>query len=440
MNNENNEFRNGIDSVLYEKPSKLLWLIPSLIGVLIISIFLWLSYSQVDVIAPSSGKVIPSTKMILIQPKEISVIKNIFVKAGQRVKRNEILVEFKNNVEFYENSNMKAQSENLKAERLFLDNFIKYIKNKQKMHIPLHKDISINRQIRVKLELENNINLYKVEESSLKNKIVKIKYEANIVKIEFDKKTKLLVYSEKRLEQVKLLVKDGLEAQIIFEDLEKEYIQEKSNIKIKEDEIKKLEAEFRISKEELALFKFNTLSDLYKKLTSVSNELNTLKSQLEKSNFLLSSKLIKSPINGTIYNLRNRANEEVIQSGDTIMEIIPDNSPLEVEAKVLNRDIGFVNIGQKVKVKLDSFKFTKYGYIEGVITNIEKASILDENLGEIYPITVELKKDEMKIDNRIIKIIPGMTCTVDIKIGKRKLIDYIISPMIRYRDEALRER
>ena len=315
-----------------------------------------------------------------------------------------------------------------------MDNFINYIKTKKRV------DTSLNLQERVFLELENNINLYEVEESTLKNKITKIKYEKNIVKIEFNKKIRLLEYSKKSLKQVRKLVKDGLEAQITLEDLEKEYFEYKSDIKIKRDEIKKLQVEHQISKEELFQFRFNILSDLYQKFTSVTYELNTLKSQLEKSNFLLSAKLIKSPINGTVYNLRNRSNEEVVQSGDVIMEIIPENSPLEVEAKVLNRDIGFISIGQKVKVKLDSFKFTKYGYIEGVITDIEKASILDENLGEIYPITVELKKDEMKIDNKIIKIIPGMTCTVDIKIGKRKLIDYIISPMIRYKDEALREK
>jgi len=122
------------------------------------------------------------------------------------------------------------------------------------------------------------------------------------------------------------------------------------------------------------------------------------------------------------------------------MELIPNDVPLEVEAKVLNRDIGFIQIGQKVKVKLDSFKFTKYGYIEGEVTDIEKASILDENLGEIYPIIIQLNTDIMKVDNKYIKLIPGMTCSVDIKIGKRQLIDYIISPMIRYQDEALREK
>ena len=161
---------------------------------------------------------------------------------------------------------------------------------------------------------------------------------------------------------------------------------------------------------------------------------------MNKSNYLLESKVIYAIEDGFIYNLNNGTSGRVVQSGEVIMELIPTSSPLEVEAKVLNRDIGFVHVGQEVKVKIDSFKFTKYGYIEGVVTNIAKSSILDEKLGEIYPVLIELKKDTMRIDDKNIKLIPGMTCSVDIKIGKRRLIEYIISPMIRYKDEALREQ
>lgn len=168
--------------------------------------------------------------------------------------------------------------------------------------------------------------------------------------------------------------------------------------------------------------------------------LKSLIPEVNKSDYLLQSKAIVASEDGMIYNLNNSTSGRVVQSGEIIMELIPSSSPLEVEAKVLNRDIGFIHLNQRVKVKLDSFKFTKYGYIEGRITNIAKASILDENLGEVYPVIIELKEDKMKVDDQFVKLIPGMTCTVDIKIGKRRLIEYIISPMIRYKDEALREK
>lgn len=222
--------------------------------------------------------------------------------------------------------------------------------------------------------------------------------------------------------------------------IEKEYIKQEEDIKIKEAEKSKLQAQFNITKQELEQFKNNTLKDTVKRQNEVLSELSTLVEEVDKSNYILDSKSIRASVDGTIYGLTNSNSGNVVQSGEIIMKLIPDNTPLEVEAKVLNKDIGFINVGQKVKVKLDSFKFTKYGYIEGEVINIEKASILDENLGEIYPVIIRLSTDIMKVDNKFIKLIPGMTCSVDIKIGKRRLIEYIISPMIRYQDEALREK
>ena len=182
------------------------------------------------------------------------------------------------------------------------------------------------------------------------------------------------------------------------------------------------------------------LKETTKRIREITSEVSALAPEVEKSKYSLNSKSIRASVDGVIYNLKQHRSGKVVQSGEVIMELIPNDSPLEVQTKVLNRDIGFISVGQKVKVKLDSFKFTKYGYIEGTIVNIEKASILDENLGEIYPVIISLSEDKIKVNNTYVQLIPGMTCTTDILIGKRRLIEYIISPMIRYKDEALREK
>lgn len=292
----------------------------------------------------------------------------------------------------------------------------------------------------VNSKLSTNISAYENDTLSFQMKIQKIDFEKKMVESELSKQQKLLPYTKHNLEQLKELVLKGYESEMSLQDMEKEYIKEDEDIKIKIAEKNKLQAQLNISKKELEQFKNNTLKDLLKRENEVSNELTTLEPEVDKSNYILGTKSIKATVDGTIYNLTNSNKDKVVQSGEVIMKLIPNNTPLEVEAKVLNKDIGFISIGQKVKVKLDSFKFTKYGYIEGEVINIEKASILDEKLGEIYPVIIRLSTDIMKVDNKFIKLIPGMTCSVDIKIGKRRLIDYIISPMIRYKDEALREK
>lgn len=439
MKKENSDFLSGIESILATRPSKLLWLIPSLIGALVLFIILWLTFSQIDVIASSAGKTIPSSRMILIQSKDTSTIEKIYVKNGQSVKKGDLLVEFKNNVENFDNNSIQVKYEVLLLKKIFLDQLISYINNNHKNQI-ISEDISVSLLKIANDKLNSHISSYNTEIASLAMKIEKVTYEKKMVETESNKLIELLPFTKYKLEQMKKLVEKGLEPEISLKDLEEEFIEQKSNINIKKEEIKKLNAEYEISQKELLQFKNNIKKELIEDLNKTTDELNTMLPEMNKSNYLLESKSIYASENGFIYNLNNGTSGRVIQSGEVIMELIPESSPLEIEAKVLNRDIGFVHIGQEVKIKFDTFNFTKYGYIEGVVTNIAKSSMLDENLGEIYPILIELKEKKIKIDNNYIKLIPGMTCTVDIKIGKRHLIEYIISPIIRYKDEALREQ
>lgn len=119
MKKENSDFLSGIESILATRPSKLLWLIPSLIGALVLFIILWLTFSQIDVIASSAGKTIPSSRMILIQSKDTSTIEKIYVKNGQSVKKGDLLVEFKNNVENFDNNSIQVKYEVLLLKKYF---------------------------------------------------------------------------------------------------------------------------------------------------------------------------------------------------------------------------------------------------------------------------------------------------------------------------------
>jgi HlyD family type I secretion membrane fusion protein len=439
MKKENIDFLLGIESILSSRPSKMLWMIPTVIGVFFICVVLWLIVSQIDVVAPSQGKIIPSSRMVLIQPKETNAIKQVYVTNGQVVKKGELLVEFQDSVEKFDNNSLKTQYEILQAKEIFLKAYIDYIDNGI---VSLDKEKNLSQELyhSIEFRLNSNTSYYNNEISSLMQKIKKVNFEMEMVKTELEKQRNMLPFIEYKLTQITKLVEQGLESEISMKDLEQQYIEQKSNISIKENEFDKLKSQYEISQKELLQFKHNIKKDLVEDLNKTANELSALLPDLNKSDYIVNAKSIYAMEDGYIFNLNNSTSGRVVQSGEVIMELIPLSSPLEVEAKVLNRDIGFVSLGQKVNVKIDSFKFTKYGYIEGTVTNIEKSSTLDENLGEIYRVIIELDSDKMKIDNQYIKLIPGMTCVVDIKIGTRRLIEYIISPMIRYKDEALREK
>jgi len=130
----------------------------------------------------------------------------------------------------------------------------------------------------------------------------------------------------------------------------------------------------------------------------------------------------------------------VVTLAQALMVIVPEQSQMEVEAKILNKDIGFVHEGQIAEVKIDTFNFTKYGLIEAEIASISDDAIQDENLGLVYNARFKLSKEQLQVDGRLVNISPGMSVTAEVKTGKRRLIEYFLSPLLRYKQESLGER
>lgn len=130
----------------------------------------------------------------------------------------------------------------------------------------------------------------------------------------------------------------------------------------------------------------------------------------------------------------------VVAEAQPILTVVPDDNALEVEAFLENKDIGFVNAGQGAEVKVETFPYTKYGTIHAEVTQVSHDAINDEKRGLIYSTRVKMDKATMRIENKIVNLSPGMAVSVEIKTGKRRVIEYFLSPLLQYRDESLRER
>jgi hemolysin D len=120
--------------------------------------------------------------------------------------------------------------------------------------------------------------------------------------------------------------------------------------------------------------------------------------------------------------------------------IVPGDNPLEVEAFVENKDIGFVQAGQAAEVKIETFPFTRYGTLRGRVIQVSGDAIQDEKRGLVYAARVKLEQATLRVDGKTVNLTPGMAVTVEIKTGKRRVVEYFLSPLLQYRDESLRER
>ena len=154
------------------------------------------------------------------------------------------------------------------------------------------------------------------------------------------------------------------------------------------------------------------------------------------------SELLKllAPVDGTVQQLTVRTVGGVVPAAQPLMQIVPQQAGAEVEAFMENKDVGFVMVGQDAQVKVEAFQYTKYGTIPGRVIHVSRDAIQDEKRGLIYSIKVALDKESISVDGKDIPLSPGMSVSVEIKTGTRRIIEYVLSPLIQHGRESLRER
>jgi hemolysin D len=154
------------------------------------------------------------------------------------------------------------------------------------------------------------------------------------------------------------------------------------------------------------------------------------------------SRLLKltSPIDGTVQQLTVNTIGGVVPGAQTLMKIVPKEDTIEVEAKLENKDIGFVKEGQRAAVKIAAYDSGKYGYINARVVHISSDAIKDEKQGLLYSAILALEKSTINVNGQAMPLAPGMTVTAEIKTGRRRVIEYFLSPLIQQKRESFHER
>lgn len=149
---------------------------------------------------------------------------------------------------------------------------------------------------------------------------------------------------------------------------------------------------------------------------------------------------LRAPVSGVIQQLAIHTTGGVVTSAQPLMVVVPDSPTVTAEVSIANQDIGFVNQGQTAEVKLETFSFTKYGTVYAIVENVTADAVTDEKRGSFYPATLTLNQRDMLIDGKRVPLSPGMNISAEIKTGKRRIIEFLLSPVQRAGTESLRER
>ena len=175
-------------------------------------------------------------------------------------------------------------------------------------------------------------------------------------------------------------------------------------------------------------------------LSTIETKAASLAQDVTKAGQKADLQRLMSPIDGVVQQLSVHTIGGVVTPAQQLLIVVPQDHPVEVEAQVENKDVGFVREGQPVEIKVETFLFTLYGTIPGKVLSVSDDAAAIEKVGLIYPTRVSMDRSTIEVDGKQVNLSPGMAVTVEIKTGKRRLIEYLLSPLLKSVKESLRER
>jgi hemolysin D len=397
---------------------------------------LWTVFGHVDEVATAPGKMIPIGNVKVLQAGDKGVVKNIFIKEGQRVNKGDLLIELDQTISAADVAGFKKQIAyyNLEISRLMA----------QKTGAPFQpgadpdldpKDLAAQVGLYQSWLLERQARVVTAQ-AAVQQSAAALE-TARVNQVRYSQQLEIAREIESRL--------DGLYAQnavAYFQLLGQraKRMELEQALLAQESEIAKNEALLMQSQGSLANVQASYDKDIDTRLTDDRKQLLQYTEELKKADERNRLARITAPIDGRIGELAVHTIGGVVTAAQVLMTIVPDDATLQMEAWVANKDIGFVHEGQAAEVKIETFNFQKFGTIPAVVENVSPDATEDKEKGRTYRVLLKLDKDKVLVNDKFVDLTTGMSATADIKIRQKRIIEYFLDPFKQYQNEALRER
>lgn len=399
------------------------------IGAIVFTV-LWTCLGEVDVVVSARGKVIPTGEVKTIQPLNAGVVRSILIQPGDYVSKGQLLMEIDPSDIDPELASMYADHKQAELEIARINALLE------------KREFEIGRQQYDAEVLRVQQELYRSEKERLKKQI-QVKREslaqlderlAAEYKVAEQAKYMFTTLSDKfeRLQKVKdIISRDD------YERTESEAKQYQTDLNSSEHRIAELSAQKMQTGQEIAYIEEEYRNRLLAELSEKKQRHLFLQARIEKAEFISARQQITAPVDGYVSQLLFHTIGGVVTPAEKLAHIVPTNSPLLIKSFLLNKDAGFVAKDMAVSIKIDAFNFQKYGTIEGAVLRVSKDSIEDEQLGLVYETYIEPKNNTLVVNGVETPISAGMSVTSEVKVGKRRIIEFFLYPLIKYLDEGV---
>jgi membrane fusion protein, adhesin transport system len=401
----------------------------------------WASWAKLDEVTRGLGQVIPSSKTQLIQSLEGGIVKEILVRAGDRVAKGAVLVRI-------DDTGFSSNLGESRAKQLALQSQVARLRHEAEGALDVEPPFTDELRKAAPDIIANELELFRARRLSLdtqlrvlQERIEQRTLELSEVNASLKRFNDNLKLAEEDMKIKKPLADRGIVAKTDVLKIRRDIADTSGQIATAQETKSRTEAAIREAKamfdEQEQKFRQDARAELSQgmaELTVIEETLRAAKDRVVRAD-------IRSPVEGIVNKLNTNTVGGVVQAGQTLMEIVPLEDSLFVEAKIRPSDIAFVHPRQPAVVKITAYDFSVYGGLEGEVELISPDSIYDEQARESYYIvTVKTLQSQLKGKEGDLPIIPGMVASVDILTGKKSVLDYLLKPINKARSEALTER
>lgn len=404
----------------------------------------WSLIGKIDIVATTQGKTTSGSRSKVIQPLETAVVKAVHVRDGEKVKTDDVLVELEavGSDSDFTQSEQALQAAQLS--KLRYEAVLKALDTQQPPYISREtaKSLGISDTALQEAQVlaQNQYQAWAAQDAQLQSVLRGHQAELQAAKAQEQKLVSIGAIEQKKTADYQKLKADNFISEHAYLEQQSRSVANQNDLNSTRSQIQQIQAAITQAQQNRTLNTQNLKRDTLDALRQATEQMDQFAGQTEKARQRKALMTLKSPVDGTVQELATYTIGGVVTAAQKIMVIAPADEQMEVEALVLNKDIGFVEAGQDAVIKVESFPYTRYGYLTGKVKSVSHDAIPNEDLGLVYTAIISLDNNTLDIDGKTVNLTAGMNVSAEIKTGKRRVIDYLLSPLQTKVDESFKER
>ncbi len=404
----------------------------------VVAFVVWAAYGELDVVSIAAGEVVPSSRVKTIQHLEGGIIREILVKEGERVKAGQSLVILESTSS---NADVAEQSIHLKSLEVTIMRLDAEIKGDKSLVLPEEMKKAEPQLTR------NALEMFRTRQNRVENQIKvqlelinQYKFQIEETQARLSGSTGMRTFLEEQVGISQKLLEHSLSNRMNHLDLLKQLADLKGQQKIDQASLKKIAASIKEAESRLALVRNTFIEEAQNELREVQRTAQMIYERLNKNEDSLRRTVLRSPVDGTVKSLFFVTIGGIVPPGGAVAEIVPGDDRLIIEARLPVGDIGYVQTGQPVMVRLTSSDGARFGHINGEVIHISPDSTVIKDGPPFYRIKITTEQDYFGKPDKPYRLFPGMLMQCSVITGKRTVLEYLLPPFVLSLETALHER